>query len=110
MLQTTCSPAELEALRERHLSNRQVDLLHYWCRKESVLKATGDGLNVDLTGLQVSGPDEAPVLVDWPGRPEVVESTRLHVLDPGIGYVAYVSLIGGPPVPIEEYNAAALLS
>ena len=36
-----------------------------WARKEAVLKATGHGLVVDPSEVLVSGPGEAPALVDW---------------------------------------------
>lgn len=39
-----------------------------WVRKESLVKATGDGLTVDLRDVQVTAPAEAPGLVRWEGR------------------------------------------
>jgi 4'-phosphopantetheinyl transferase len=36
-----------------------------WVRKESVLKATGDGLLVDPARIRLSDPDEEPRIVEW---------------------------------------------
>jgi 4'-phosphopantetheinyl transferase len=38
-----------------------------WVRKESLVKATGLGLAVDLRDVQVTAPDRAPGLVRWDG-------------------------------------------
>ncbi|WP_143755710.1 4'-phosphopantetheinyl transferase family protein [Sanguibacter keddieii] len=52
-----------------------------WVRKESLVKATGDGLMVDLRDVQVTAPDDAPELVRWEGHdaPGGVEMVDLDV-------------------------------
>ncbi len=40
-----------------------------WVRKESLLKATGDGLLVDPTRIRLTEPDEEPRLIEWAGGP-----------------------------------------
>lgn len=40
-----------------------------WTRKESLLKATGDGLTVDPRLVRLSDPDASPVLLEWSGGP-----------------------------------------
>jgi len=45
----------------------EADLLTYWCRKESIVKATGDGLRVSLRRVIVSAPDMPPRLIRYCG-------------------------------------------
>jgi 4'-phosphopantetheinyl transferase len=44
------------------------DFYTYWCRKESVLKATGDGLGLPLSAVVVSPAYEPARLVSYAGR------------------------------------------
>lgn len=37
----------------------------YWVRKEAVLKATGYGLSIPATAVEVTAPDQPPRLVAW---------------------------------------------
>lgn len=43
------------------------DLVTYWCRKESVVKATGAGLQVPLSQVVVSPVETAPRLLSYQG-------------------------------------------
>jgi 4'-phosphopantetheinyl transferase len=43
------------------------ELTTTWVRKESLLKATGDGLRVDPAEIRLSDPDEEPRLLEWAG-------------------------------------------
>jgi 4'-phosphopantetheinyl transferase len=62
-----------------------------WVRKESLLKATGDGLLVDPRLVRVSAAGEAPVLLDWLGQRDapVVQMRDLAIE----GYVACVTVL-----------------
>ncbi len=64
--------------------------LRYWTRKESLVKATGDGLNVDLSTVVTSAPEAAPVLLDYPGR-----TLRAEMVDlmPRPGYPAALTIL-----------------
>jgi 4'-phosphopantetheinyl transferase len=69
---------------------RAAALTAYWTRKEALLKATGEGLNVELDSLYVTPPDLAPALIDGPpslppGRVWMCE------LDAGASYKACVA-------------------
>ena len=67
-----------------------------WVRKESLVKATGDGLAVDLRGIRLSAPDEPPALLAWtsPGAPSrPVQMLDLTAPD-GEPYVASLTVLG----------------
>jgi 4'-phosphopantetheinyl transferase len=55
------------------------DLLTYWCRKESVMKATGDGLRVPPTEVVVSPAGVPPRLLSYLGRPRRAAMTDLDL-------------------------------
>lgn len=95
-----------ETERQRSAAN---GLPTYWTRKEAVLKATGDGLRMAMTGLTLSGPDEPPRLLAWDARPDHVERITMHTLDPGPGYVACLALVDQPYAQIVEEPASVLL-
>lgn len=79
-----------------------------WCRREAVVKATGDGLRVRVRDVAVS----RTRLLAYPGRPEL--RGLLWELTPGPGYRAAAALVGPPPLPgrarIVERSAAILLA
>jgi 4'-phosphopantetheinyl transferase len=70
---------------------RTGDFYTYWTRKESVVKATGDGLRVPLRDVRVSAPDEAPALRGYPGRPDL--RAWLRDLAPGQDYRGSVTVL-----------------
>lgn len=80
----------------------------YWVRKEAILKATGDGLTVPLTGLSVSAADRPARLLAWAERPELVAGTTMQDLEAAAGYAASLAVIGRP-VTVQELDAGALL-
>ena len=79
----------------------------YWARKESAVKATGDGLSVPLPGVRVSRPDEPARLLAYPDRPELVATMR--DLDAGTGYAAAVTVLAPEPCTVTERDGAELL-
>ena len=93
-----------------HESERAPDLpsfFTYWTRKESVTKATGEGLRVVLTGLRVSGPEEPPAVLAYPGRAQL--PAAMVDLHPGAGYKGALTVLTTGPVRVEEQPARALL-
>ncbi len=79
----------------------------YWTRKESAVKATGDGLTVPLTGVRVSPPDEPARLLGYPDRAGLVATMR--DLDAGTGYAAALTVLAPEPVEVCVRDAAALM-
>lgn len=82
------SPAELAALPDPEAS-----FYRAWTRKESLLKATGEGLRVPMSTLTVL-PDS---------------THNMHDLDPGAGYAAAVTVLSDAAVTITELDGSALL-
>jgi len=82
------------------------DFFRYWTRKESVLKATGDGLRVAMTDILVSGPSQAPTLLRYADRTDITAS--MADLSPGEGYAAAVTVLGVGPQQVRERQAAEL--
>ena len=82
----------------------------YWTRKESLLKATGQGLTVPFRTVEVTGPYEAAAVVHWRARPAGAEETWLQSLDGGPDYEAAVAAIGTTSLIVEQFDASPLLS
>ncbi|MCI0690192.1 MAG: 4'-phosphopantetheinyl transferase superfamily protein, partial [Sporichthyaceae bacterium] len=80
-----------------------------WTRKESILKATGDGLRVPLHAVAVSPPDQPPRLLAYEGREQLLDSTQMWDLEPENGYAASVTVLSSEPVQLREFQAASLL-
>lgn len=83
------TPAERRVLAP--LGDRVGSLTRWWVRKEAVLKASGEGLTVEPTTLQMSAPDEEPELLGWQGR--AVPALWMSDLDVGDGYEAAVVVV-----------------
>ena len=81
------------------------DALTYWCRKESVVKATGEGLRAPLREVVVS-PANAPArLVRYRGGSMSAQMADLAV---GEGYVAAVTVLTAAEVRIGICPAGVL--
>jgi 4'-phosphopantetheinyl transferase len=83
-------------------------LLRYWTRKESVLKATGDGLRVPLPHLTVTAPREPPALRHWRGRPHMPERVRLVDLQ-WAGYASSLAVLDAPRLDVAGFDGSDLL-
>jgi 4'-phosphopantetheinyl transferase len=71
-----------------------------WARKESLLKATGDGLTVPLEDLVVSAPERPPRVESGPGA-------RLADLDLGDGYAGCLAVLGSDQLRYEVRELSA---
>lgn len=63
-----------------------------WVRKESLLKTTGQGLDVDPACIRLTAPSEPPALVAWEAPHPPRMPVWMHDLDTAAGHVAAVSV------------------
>lgn len=82
------------------------DFLTYWCRKESAVKATGEGLRVPLTEVVVTSPDEPPSLVSYRGEPL---PAAMFDLELGPDYASALTVLTAERVRLRVERADALL-
>jgi len=68
------------------------DRCRYWTRKEAAVKATGDGIGVDLRSVLVSRPQKPAELIAYPRRPGLrLSMADLPVPAPHLATVAVVT-------------------
>lgn len=72
------------------------DLVRRWTRKEAVLKATGQGLSVDPSVVVVDETAAGPLVVEFPGGPEVDQWFLTGLTSPA-GMVASLATWGERP-------------
>ncbi|GIG61293.1 4'-phosphopantetheinyl transferase [Longispora fulva] len=101
------TPAELAGWRALPEPQREAAFYTYWTRKESVVKATGDGLNAPMDELHVSAPGEPPRLLTYPGG--LALDATMTDLDPGPGYAAALTVLG-PLGTLTVHDAGPLLA
>ncbi len=89
---------------QEHQPDAPADLTRLWVRKESLLKATGDGLRVEPAFLRLSDPSEMPRLLDWPGGAAGTTALQDLQID---GYVACVAVLGHESVWVTQRQAAS---
>ncbi|MGW3892480.1 4'-phosphopantetheinyl transferase family protein [Micromonospora chokoriensis] len=77
-----------------------------WTRKESVLKATGDGLRVPMSNVTLEASDGHVRLAGFTNRPELVEATQIVDLQSGPGYVGAVTVLSTRPVRVWQLDGA----
>jgi len=91
------SPDEIVALRSVPEELRAFAFFNCWTRKESYVKALGEGLSHPLHCFSVSlRPDEKAALLGVDGDADEPERWKMYALEPGIGYVA--ALIASVPL------------
>lgn len=71
------------------------DFFRVWTRKESAVKATGDGITIGLVRVRTTHPDEPPAIIRYAGRPDLA-ATMLD-LSPLRGYVGAVTILDARP-------------
>jgi 4'-phosphopantetheinyl transferase len=82
------------------------DFFTYWVRKESALKATGDGLRTALNAVQTTAPNAPPQLISYRGAPLPASMSDLHLAR---RYAAAVTVLTPDPVAADIRSAAVLL-
>jgi len=85
-----------------------VELLVLWARKESALKATGDGLRTPMNEVRVAAADQPAALLAYPG----LDASTAQMLDLASrpGHVAALTILQSQPVTVEELAADPLLA
>jgi 4'-phosphopantetheinyl transferase len=88
-----------------------IEFTRYWTRKEAVLKATGDGLNVPMTDLAVTPPHSPPAVSSFAGQPDLPSRIHMESLSPKTGYEAALAVIDSPAAPdVTEHDASYALT
>jgi 4'-phosphopantetheinyl transferase len=78
-----------------------------WTRKESVLKATGLGLERSMAEVAVTAPDAPPRLLSYAGEESI--ASEMADLRPSPGYIGAVTVLGASPVVFRHWRAERLL-
>jgi 4'-phosphopantetheinyl transferase len=78
----------------------------YWVRKESVLKATGQGLSIPATAVEVTPPDQPAGVVAWHSSDAV--PAQLWDIDVGRNYVGCVAVLSRTTPVLELTTDAAV--
>ncbi len=81
------------------------DFLGYWTRKESVLKATGEGLVRPMPDVVVSAPSATPRLISYSGQPTPATMIDLR---PRPKYVSALTVFGSAPVAVDQHHIGVL--
>lgn len=104
---TVLSEAEQRALDELPAEHRTTGFFTYWCRKEALLKATGDGLSAGPSKVSLSPPTAPPELLSWSGRP--APAVSFADLRPDAQHIGCVAALTATPISVTEHDGAALL-
>jgi 4'-phosphopantetheinyl transferase len=99
---------EQEAFRAVPPPARAWAFCRYWTRKEAVLKATGDGLEISPARIAVTAPTSAPALVRWSGPARPAETVHLYDLDAAPGYAASLAALS-ERLECSDHDGGALL-
>ncbi|SDD12233.1 4'-phosphopantetheinyl transferase [Sanguibacter gelidistatuariae] len=80
-----------------------------WVRKESLVKATGDGLGVDLRLVRLTEPADAPRILTWDALRPPDAPVWMHDIDGPEGYVLAVTVLAevDPQVSVQPAAPAA---
>jgi 4'-phosphopantetheinyl transferase len=90
------SPAEYADLQSIDSARQEAAFFNCWTRKESFIKALGEGMAFPLHRFQVSLRPEEPVrLVAIDGSIDLAQSWSLHDIAPAEGYAAAVAVSAG---------------
>jgi 4'-phosphopantetheinyl transferase len=89
------SPNEQEQLRQTPAGERHDLFFRIWTRKESFIKARGDGISFPLAGFDVSAaPDASQLLLACNASPEDMRRWTMRALQSEVGYTAALTVEG----------------
>nr|MDT0657374.1 4'-phosphopantetheinyl transferase superfamily protein [Micromonospora sp. DSM 115978] len=94
----TLAPTERDWLDSQPAERFRPGFFGYWARKEAVLKATGHGLAVAMSGLVLTPPSEPARLLRWEAKQPPPAPVRLHDVPVPAGYTAAVALLAPHPI------------
>lgn len=80
-----------------------------WVRKESVVKATGAGLGMDLTRVVVSAPEDPPRLQSYGGEARKSVTASMADLALDRGYVGTVCALTTGTMAVRQHEGALVL-
>jgi len=107
------SAGEYSALMALDPAQREQAFFRCWTRKESYIKALGDGLAAPLDRFQVAlAPGQPPSFIEIDGDPQAAREWSLFDLTPAEGYVAAIAAYGREwrlRQPAPELDQTALL-
>jgi 4'-phosphopantetheinyl transferase len=96
------SATERDAIAALPPGRRRDALLTVWTRKEALLKASGDGLAVAMSALEVSAAGQPPALLSGGDALHAPGEVTLRELQPGDGFHAALAVFAPEPVTLEE--------
>ena len=88
---------ELVALHPAERADDDEARTRTWVRKESLLKATGDGLRVDPRTVRLTAPGNPPAVLEWPALPG---PAWLYDLEPATGFIGAVAVLATTRPPL----------
>jgi 4'-phosphopantetheinyl transferase len=99
-------PKTRDVLAPSEVMSQSDDFFTYWCRKESVLKATGAGMTVSMLDVVVSPASEPARLVSYEGNalPAFVAD-----LDLDTNYAGALTILSTDETSVEVASARSLL-
>jgi len=103
------APREQRAVADLPDGRRSGGRAVLWARKEAVLKATGHGLMVAPSDVEVSAPFAAPELVAWRVDASGVGPVQLTDLALGAGLAGAVAVVGGAAPDVRLVDGSSLL-
>lgn len=77
-----------------------------WVRVESLVKATGHGLQLDPDAIAVTGPGSAPALLAWPDHEPIGSPVWMFDLDPPAGFSACATVLAAHRPQLVDVAAA----
>lgn len=108
LLASVLCETELEAFLGVPPPARAWAFCRYWTRKEAVLKATGDGLEISPARIVVTAPTSPAALVRWSGPGGPADSVYLYDLDAAPGYAASLAALSAQ-LQCSDHDGGALL-